>query len=91
MPVNTVIQVDDITLKLSNLDKVFYGDGFSKGDVIDYYIRIAPALLSHIKDRPMTLKRYPHGADSKFFYQKSCQWGGGDQNVYDRQNNPKNS
>ena len=72
MPVNTVIQVDDITLKLSNLDKVFYGDGFSKGDVIDYYIRIAPALLSHIKDRPMTLKRYPHGADSKFFYQKSC-------------------
>lgn len=72
MPVNTVLPVGDALLKLSNLDKVFYSDGFSKGEVIDYYIRIAPALLPHIEDRPLTLKRYPHGAGGKFFYQKSC-------------------
>ena len=72
MPANTIITIGDIELKLSNLDKVFYSNGFTKGEVIDYYIRIAPVLLPHIKDRPMTLKRYPHGADDKFFYQKEC-------------------
>lgn len=72
MPSKTILQVGDIKLQLSNLDKAFYADGFSKGEVIDYYIRIAPALLPHIKDRPMTMKRYPHGAEGKFFYQKSC-------------------
>lgn len=72
MSVNTTINVGDIDLKLTNLDKVFYSDGFTKGEVIDYYIRIAPVLLPHIKERPMTLKRYPHGAADKFFYQKEC-------------------
>ena len=72
MPVKTTITVQDIHLTLTNLDKVFYADGFTKGQVIDYYIRVAPTLLPHIQQRPMTLKRYPHGASDKFFYQKEC-------------------
>lgn len=72
MPANRVITVQDIDLRLTNLDKVFYADGFTKGQVLDYYIRIAPVLLPHIADRPMSLKRYPHGAEGKFFYQKEC-------------------
>lgn len=74
MPSNKVpIIVDGVALQVSNLDKVFYTEsGFTKGQVIDYYIRIAPALLPHLEGRPLTLKRYPNGAASKFFYQKEC-------------------
>jgi bifunctional non-homologous end joining protein LigD len=58
-------------LKLSNLDKVLYPEtGFTKGQVIDYYARIAPVLLPHLKDRPLTLKRYPNGVEGEFFYEK---------------------
>jgi bifunctional non-homologous end joining protein LigD len=58
------------------LDKVLYpAVGFSKGEVIDYYGRIAPVLLPHIENRPLTLKRYPHGVDSKFFYAKNVPAG----------------
>jgi bifunctional non-homologous end joining protein LigD len=60
-------------MRLSNLDKVFYpATGFTKGEVIDYYIRVAPALLPHLRDRPLTLKRYPNGVDGPFFYEKRC-------------------
>jgi bifunctional non-homologous end joining protein LigD len=60
-------------LPVSNLEKVFYPKvGFTKGQVIDYYIRIAPVLLPHLKDRPLTLKRYPNGVDAPFFYEKRC-------------------
>ena len=56
--------VEGRTLKLSNLDKVLYPDvGFTKGQVIDYYTRIAPVLLPHLAGRPLTLKRYPNGVD----------------------------
>jgi len=59
------------TLRLSNLDKVLYPEaGFTKGQVIDYYTRVAPALLPHLKNRPLTLKRYPNGVEGKFFYEK---------------------
>ncbi len=69
----TLINIAGHELKLSNLDKVFYPDnGFNKQQVIDYYIRIAPVLLPHLEGRPLTLKRYPHGVDDKFFYQKEC-------------------
>src|SRR5207249_5622254 len=44
----------------------------SKGQVIDYYIRVAPVLLPHLKDRALTLKRYPNGVDGGFFYEKKC-------------------
>ena len=60
-------------LPVSNLDKVFYPKtGFTKGDLINYYIRIAPVLLPHLKDRPLTLKRYPNGVEGMFFYEKRC-------------------
>jgi len=60
-------------LTLSNLDKVFYPKaGFSKAQVIDFYLRIAPALLPHLRDRPLTLKRYPNGVEGEFFYEKNC-------------------
>ncbi|MCI0747873.1 MAG: non-homologous end-joining DNA ligase [Verrucomicrobia subdivision 3 bacterium] len=65
--------VDGRRLPVSNLDKVFYPKtGFTKGDVIDYYIPIAPVLLPHLKDRPLTLKRYPNGVAGSFFYEKRC-------------------
>jgi bifunctional non-homologous end joining protein LigD len=67
------VQIGGRRLELVNLDKVFYAaDGFTKGQVIDYYLRIAPALLPHLKDRPLTLKRYPDGAQGPFFYEKRC-------------------
>jgi len=60
-------------LSVSNLDKVLYPKvGFTKGQVIDYYIRIAPVLLPHLEDRPLTMKRYPNGVDKEFFYEKNC-------------------
>jgi bifunctional non-homologous end joining protein LigD len=60
-------------LAVSNLDKVLYPKvGFTKGQVIDYYIKIAPVLLPHLEDRPLTMKRYPNGVDKAFFYEKNC-------------------
>ena len=60
MAAGTVVQIGDRELKLSNLDKVLYPEaGFTKGDVIDYYTKVSPVLLPHLKNRPLTLKRYP--------------------------------
>jgi bifunctional non-homologous end joining protein LigD len=67
------VDVEGRRLSLSNLDKVLYpAVGFTKGQVIDYYTRIAPAVLPHLRDRPLTLKRYPNGVDSQYFYEKRC-------------------
>jgi bifunctional non-homologous end joining protein LigD len=67
----TEVKVGGKKLKLSNLDKVLYpASGFTKGQVIDYYSRIAPVLLPHLKDHPLTLKRYPNGVEEKYFYEK---------------------
>jgi len=67
------VEVDGHRLELSNLDKVFYPEaGFTKGDVLDYYVRVAPVLLPHLRDRPLTLKRYPDGVNGMFFYEKRC-------------------
>ena len=69
----TVVSVEGRQLSLSNLDKVLYPTAkFTKGEVISYYQRIAPALLPHLRGRPLTLKRYPNGVDDKFFYEKRC-------------------
>lgn len=66
-------EVEGRTLRLSNLDKVLYPKtGFTKGDLIDYYVRIAPVLLPHLADRPLTLKRYPNGVEGGHFYEKRC-------------------
>ena len=67
------VEVQGRQLKLSNLDKVLYpAAGFTKGHVIDYYTRIAPVMLGHLRDRPLTRIRYPNGVDDKFFYEKNC-------------------
>ena len=59
-------------LELSNLDKVLYpAAGFTKGEVIDYYTRIAPVLLPHLRDRPLTRIRYPNGVDGARFFEKN--------------------
>ncbi|MGI8694152.1 MAG: non-homologous end-joining DNA ligase [Geodermatophilaceae bacterium] len=67
------VDVGGRTLKLSNLDKVLYPeDGYTKGQVIDYYARIADVLLPHLAGRPLTVKRYPDGVDGKFFFEKNA-------------------
>jgi bifunctional non-homologous end joining protein LigD len=67
------IEVDGRTLKLSNRGKVFYPrDGFTKGQVVDYYAAVGPVLLAHLSGRPLTLKRYPDGVQGKYFYEKRC-------------------
>jgi bifunctional non-homologous end joining protein LigD len=67
------VEVEGKRLKLSNLEKVLYpAVGFTKGAVIDYYTRVAPVLLPHLKGRPLTLKRYPDGVDGEYFYEKQC-------------------
>jgi bifunctional non-homologous end joining protein LigD len=67
------VEVDGRTLALSNLDKVLYpAAGFTKAQVIDYYMHVAPVLLPHIASRPVTIKRYPEGVDASFFYQKNA-------------------
>src|SRR4029077_2535308 len=69
--VKVPVQVDGRTLTLTNLGKVLYPDsGFTKAEVLDYYQRVAPALLPHIAGRPLTLKRYPEGVDGEAFFQK---------------------
>ena len=68
-----MVEIEGRQLKLSNLDKVLYpAAGFTKGQVIDYYVRIAPYLLPHLQDRPLTMKRYPEGVGGFFFYEKNC-------------------
>src|SRR6266487_4023901 len=70
------VQVHGRQLSLSNLDKVLYPQtGFTKGEVIDYYTRIAPVLLPHLADRPLTVKRYPNGVDAPFFFEKNAARG----------------
>jgi bifunctional non-homologous end joining protein LigD len=72
-PKRVEVQVDGRTLSLSNLDKVLYPQaGFTKGHVIDYYTRIAPAVLPHLRGRALTLKRYPNGVEAQYFYEKNC-------------------
>src|SRR5437899_9969008 len=73
MPETAELIVEDSKIQVSNLDKVLYPKvGFTKGQVIDYYIRVAPVLLRHLKDRPLTMKRDPNGVDAEFFYEKNC-------------------
>ena len=73
MPNKAELIVGDRKIQVSNLDKVLYPKaGFTKGQVIDYYIRVAPVLLPHLRDRPLTMKRYPDGVEGEFFYEKNC-------------------
>src|SRR5438270_1787113 len=68
-----VVEIEGKQLKLSNLDKVLYpAAGFTKGQVIDYYVRIAPVLLPHLREKPLTMKRYPGGVNEEFFFEKNA-------------------
>jgi bifunctional non-homologous end joining protein LigD len=67
------VEIEGRTLTLSNLSKVLYpAAGFTKGQVVEYYRRIAPVLVPHLRDRPLTLKRYPNGVDGMFFFEKNA-------------------
>ncbi|MBA3832113.1 MAG: ATP-dependent DNA ligase [Chthoniobacterales bacterium] len=73
MSKKTELVVEGRKLAVSNLDKVLYPKaGFTKGELINYYIQIAPVLLPHLRNRPLTLKRYPNGVEAPFFYEKNC-------------------
>ena len=68
-----IVEIDGRRLSLTNLQKVLYpAAGFTKGQVIDYYARIAPVLVPHLAGKPLTLKRYPSGVDQEFFFEKNA-------------------
>lgn len=68
-----VLEVAGRTILLSNPDKVLFpAAGFTKRDLVDYYVAVAPALLPHLAARPVTLARYPHGVDAPGWYQTNC-------------------
>ena len=75
-PTKTTVQVGDRRLVISNLEKILYPQtGFTKGQVLDYYARIAPALLPHLAGRPLTRKRYPNGVEGPSFFEKNAPRG----------------
>ena len=68
---STRVRIGGRELSVSNLDKVLFPeDGFTKGQLIDYYVRIADAMLPHIKERPLTMRRFPNGVEDKSFFEK---------------------
>ncbi len=68
-----IVKVGGRELAISNLDKIFFpGNGFTKGDVIAFYSEIADALLPHLRDRPLTMKRFPDGVTGEHFYEKNA-------------------
>lgn len=70
---NATLEVEGQAVPVTNLDKVYYpGPGFTKGEMLAYYIKIAPVLLPHLEGRPLTMKRYPDGVAAPFFYEKQC-------------------
>lgn len=70
------VRVDGRDLEISNLDKVLYpATGFTKGEVIDYYSRIAPVILPYLRDRPLTRIRFPNGVDAASFFEKNAPGG----------------
>ena len=73
MTQSSQLEVDGRKVAVSKLDKLMYPEAdFTKGQVIDYYVRIAPVLLPHLRGRPLTMKRYPQGVNGMFFYEKNC-------------------
>jgi bifunctional non-homologous end joining protein LigD len=76
LPERFVVNIDGHDLELSNFDKVMYPDaGFTKGEVVDYYHRLAPVLLPHLKDRALTRIRYPNGVNGAHFFEKNAPAG----------------
>jgi bifunctional non-homologous end joining protein LigD len=68
--------IDGHSLKFTNLDKPYYPeDGYTKRDLLNYYDSVAELLLPHLKDRPLSLKRYPNGIHAEYFFQKNTPAG----------------
>lgn len=68
---NATVEVGDRRVALTNLRKIYFPQlGLTKGDLLRYYVGISPVLLPHVSDRPMVMKRYPHGVAGDFFYMK---------------------
>ncbi|HLX86611.1 MAG TPA: non-homologous end-joining DNA ligase [Terriglobales bacterium] len=73
MPAPAIVHVQGRKLKLTNLEKVLYpAAGFAKGQVVDYYVRIAPVLVPHLTGRALTMKRYPEGVEHPYFFEKNA-------------------
>ena len=73
VPERVPVTVDGRRLSVSNLDKVLYPlTGFTKAQVIDYYVRVAPTMLDHVGDRGVTLRRWPDGVTAESFFEKRC-------------------
>lgn len=73
MSAPTIVEVQGRKLSLTNLDKILYpATGFTKGQVVDYYVRIAPVLVPHLAGRPLTMKRYPGGVEQEYFFEKNA-------------------
>jgi bifunctional non-homologous end joining protein LigD len=73
-PAEVALDIEGHRLKLTNLNKVFYpGEGVTKRNVINYYDAVAPLILPHLRDRPLSLKRYPNGIQEPFFFQKDAE------------------
>ena len=69
----TAVEIDGRKITLTNLDKVLYPQAnFTKAEVIDYYTRVSSYVLPHLRDRPVTLKRFPNGINAEFFYEKDA-------------------
>jgi len=67
------VTVDRQELTVTNLDKVFWPEeGYTKADIMNYYVRVWPLLAPHLRDRPLSLARYPDGITGEYFYQKDC-------------------
>jgi bifunctional non-homologous end joining protein LigD len=72
-PKEATLLIDGHRLKFTNLDKVFYPkDGYTKRDLLNYYDAVSPLLVPHLRDRPLSLKRYPNGIHKPFFFQKEA-------------------
>ncbi|MBV8464291.1 MAG: ATP-dependent DNA ligase, partial [Acidimicrobiales bacterium] len=69
---SVVTEVEGRRLTLTRLEKVLFPEtGFTKGELVDFYLRIAPVLLPHLRDRPLTMKRYPNGVEGQSFFEKN--------------------
>jgi bifunctional non-homologous end joining protein LigD len=73
-PLEAILEEQGLRVELTNLDKVFWpGLSYTKADLIEYYLRVTPFILPHLRDRPVTLRRFPNGVTGESFYQKDVQ------------------
>ena len=73
MPTKQLIEVEGRELAISNVDKVYFPESrFTKGEVITFYSEIAEVIVPHLRDRPLTLKRFPEGINGEHFYEKNA-------------------